>query len=92
MRLMNHYLSGFEDSSDFRVVRGPELRQQQLPMFMIHGNHDEPTGERNLSAADLLEAAGLVHYFGKHERIDEEILVKPMLLQKGSTKLALFGL
>ena len=63
MRLLQHYLSDTDNLSDFRVLSGPQPRPHQTPVFMIHGNHDEPTGERNLSAADLLEAAGLVHYF-----------------------------
>ena len=37
-----------------------------LPVFSIHGNHDDPAGEANLSAMDVLASAGLVNYFGKH--------------------------
>ena len=37
-----------------------------LPVFGIHGNHDDPAGERNLSAMDVLSTAGLINYFGKH--------------------------
>ena len=29
-----------------------------LPVFGIHGNHDDPAGERNLSAMDVLSTAG----------------------------------
>jgi double-strand break repair protein MRE11 len=36
-----------------------------LPVFTIHGNHDDPSGADNLSAVDLLSACGLVNYFGK---------------------------
>jgi len=36
-----------------------------LPVFTIHGNHDDPTGADSLSAVDLLSTAGLVNYFGK---------------------------
>ncbi len=36
-----------------------------LPVFTIHGNHDDPTGANNLSAMDNLSKAGLVNYFGK---------------------------
>lgn len=36
-----------------------------LPIFTIHGNHDDPTGVDSLSAVDLLSTAGLVNYFGK---------------------------
>lgn len=34
-----------------------------IPVLSIHGNHDDPTGERNLSAMDTLAAAGLVFSF-----------------------------
>ena len=66
-----------------------------LPVFSIHGNHDDPAGEANLSAMDVLASAGLVNYFGKHAlggggagRVD----LKPVLLRKGQTKVALYGL
>jgi hypothetical protein len=36
-----------------------------LPVFTIHGNHDDPTGADNLSAVDILSTCGLVNYFGK---------------------------
>lgn len=36
-----------------------------LPVFTIHGNHDDPTGADSLSAVDILSTAGLVNYFGK---------------------------
>ena len=36
-----------------------------MPVFTIHGNHDDPAGEENLSAVSILSSAGLVNYFGK---------------------------
>jgi DNA repair exonuclease SbcCD nuclease subunit len=36
-----------------------------LPIFTIHGNHDDPSGAENLSAVDILSSCGLVNYFGK---------------------------
>jgi double-strand break repair protein MRE11 len=62
-----------------------------LPVFAIHGNHDDPTGENGLSAMDLLSISNLVNYFGKSPSIDD-IHVKPILITKGVTKLALYGL
>lgn len=71
-------------------------RNIDLPIYMIHGNHDDPGGEYGdayaLSAADMLEANYLVNYFGRQDNIEEEIEVQPLLFQKGSTKLALYGL
>lgn len=62
-----------------------------LPVFAIHGNHDDPTGEGNLSSLDLLATAGLLNYFGKAASVDD-ITMTPILLQKGATRLALYGL
>jgi DNA repair exonuclease SbcCD nuclease subunit len=36
-----------------------------LPIFTIHGNHDDPSGANSLSAVDLLSTTSLVNYFGK---------------------------
>ncbi|KAI8811120.1 Mre11 DNA-binding presumed domain-containing protein [Cladochytrium replicatum] len=62
-----------------------------IPVFSIHGNHDDPAGEGGLSAMDLLHITGLVNYFGKQPEIDD-ITVHPILLKKGSTRLALYGI
>ena len=54
-----------------------------------------------LSAVDLLSVAGLVNYFGKTDlAADEErseatkkgLNISPVLLKKGDTKLALYGI
>jgi len=73
-----------------------------IPVFSIHGNHDDPQGagghEGALCALDLLSVAGLVNYIGKLDLpVDSEshdastIIIKPVLLRKGDTKLAMFG-
>ncbi|KAJ1938682.1 meiotic recombination, partial [Linderina macrospora] len=62
-----------------------------LPVFSIHGNHDDPSGDGNLSAMDMLAVSGLVNYFGRQSEV-ENIRVSPVLLKKGCTQLALFGL
>ncbi|KXN70006.1 Metallo-dependent phosphatase, partial [Conidiobolus coronatus NRRL 28638] len=69
-------------SGDFRV---------RLPIFSIHGNHDDPSGVERLCSLDLLSTAGLVNYFGKFDRVDA-IDVHPILLTKGSVKVALYGI
>lgn len=69
-----------------------------LPIFTIHGNHDDPGGAENLSAVDILSSCGLVNYFGKTKISGEsahttgKISIAPILMQKGETKLALYGL
>ncbi|KAF3766462.1 hypothetical protein M406DRAFT_37693, partial [Cryphonectria parasitica EP155] len=62
-----------------------------LPVFSIHGNHDDPGGDGHYCSLDLLQVAGLVNYFGRVPEADN-IHVKPVLLQKGDTKLALYGI
>ncbi|RKU43377.1 meiotic recombination [Coniochaeta pulveracea] len=62
-----------------------------IPVFSIHGNHDDPSGDGNYCSLDLLQVAGLVNYFGRVPEADN-IQVRPILLQKGKTKLALYGL
>ncbi|KAN0063985.1 meiotic recombination [Thecaphora frezii] len=86
-----------------------------IPVFSIHGNHDDPqgTGETGaLSALDLLSVSGLINYFGRIELPSDDataaapssraakgggfqekgIRIKPVLLQKGNTKLAIYGM
>ena len=62
-----------------------------IPVFSIHGNHDDPSGQGHYAALDLLQCSGLLNYYGRTPESDN-INVKPVLLQKGRTKLALFGL
>ncbi len=62
-----------------------------IPVFSIHGNHDDPTGDGNYCSLDLLQMSGLLNYFGRTPESDK-IDIKPVLLQKGQTKLALYGM
>lgn len=66
-----------------------------LPVFSIHGNHDDPAGVDNLSAVDILSACNLVNYFGKMVLGGSgvgQITLSPILIRKGSTSVALYGL
>lgn len=62
-----------------------------IPVFTIHGNHDDPSGSGDKAAVDLLHIGGLLNYYGRASENDT-IQIKPILLQKGRTKLALYGL
>ncbi|KAM9039694.1 double-strand break repair protein MRE11 [Sarcophilus harrisii] len=62
-----------------------------IPVFSVHGNHDDPTGADALCALDILSCAGLVNHFGRSMSV-EKIDISPILLRKGSTKIALYGL
>ena len=58
-----------------------------LPIFAIHGNHDDPSrdgGNESLSALDLLAVSNYVNYFGKAEQVDE-IEITPVLIRKSTT-------
>lgn len=61
-----------------------------MPIFTIHGNHDDLSG-KGLSALDVLHEAGLINLFGKFHDVDQ-MEVSPILLQKGENKLAIYGI
>lgn len=102
MELLRRYCLGpgdvrFEVVSDTATfARGmvnyedPNLNVE-IPVFMIHGNHDDPGGDSNLCAANLLEMAGLLNYFGRTQHL-EDIVIRPVLIRKGVTQLAIYGL
>lgn len=48
-------------------------------------------GMGNLCALDVLSSTGLINYFGKCDSLDQ-VEVSPLLMRKGETKLALYGL
>ncbi|RDB17053.1 Double-strand break repair protein MRE11 [Hypsizygus marmoreus] len=73
-----------------------------IPVFSIHGNHDDPQGagsEGALCALDVLSVSGLLNYMGKidlpisdAEAPTTGIAVRPVLLRKGTTYLGLYGI
>eukprot|EP00850_Spirogloea_muscicola_P017853 SM000157S02083 [mRNA] locus=s157:176844:183156:- [translate_table: standard] len=66
-----------------------------MPVFTIHGNHDDPAGVDNLSAIDILSTCNLVNYFGKMVLGGSgvgEIKLHPILLCKGKSRIALYGM
>ena len=82
-----------------RLSRGCQRVEKILtlsPFFpSLAGNHDDPAGGENLSAVDLLSTCNLVNYFGKHTLSGSgtgKIKIKPVLMQKGNTRVALYGL
>lgn len=61
------------------------------PILSIHGNHDDPVGQGAVSSLDILSSMGLVNYFGKWSDYSH-VRISPVLLKKGDTRLALYGL
>ena len=65
-----------------------------LPIFAIHGNHDDPTRDchdQNLAALDLFSISNFVNYFGKCNEVDN-IEITPILIKKNDCYIALYGL
>ncbi|XP_006628191.1 double-strand break repair protein MRE11 [Lepisosteus oculatus] len=106
MEILRRYCMGdrpilFEILSDqavnFSNSRFPWVNYQDgnlnisIPVFSVHGNHDDPTGADGLCALDLLSCAGLVNHFGYSKSV-EKIEISPILLQKGNSKIALYGI
>jgi hypothetical protein len=83
-----------------QVVSSPSLMQSgvdntqdhnmniSLPVFTIHGNHDDPSGPEDLSAVDIISTVHYVNYFGKQVfKRDKEgdlgrICLSPVLIRK----------
>ncbi|KAJ6625057.1 DNA repair exonuclease [Mycena sp. CBHHK59/15] len=73
-----------------------------IPVFSIHGNHDDPQGAGSsgaLCALDMLSVTGLINYMGKidlplsdADAPNTGIAVRPVLLRKGNTYLGLYGI
>ncbi|WFD33923.1 meiotic recombination [Malassezia cuniculi] len=101
----------FTDDEPFPTINyEDENINVSIPIFSIHGNHDDPQGagqRRALSALDLLSASGLINYFGRIELGSEHepragdkrgggarqsTTLRPILLQKGHTRIALYGM
>ncbi|BFU24285.1 double-strand break repair protein MRE11, putative [Entamoeba histolytica HM-1:IMSS-B] len=109
MELMRKYLMG-KPKNSFDVAYTYEHNQEdngfsmnqgiKYPMYVIHGNHDIPSGIEHVAGLDILQTAGLVNFIGKAEDIseidnktDQTILhLSPILLQKGTTRIALYGM
>ena len=84
--------SNFSHSDNFKQANYlDENLNIQLPIFSIHGNHDDPNGKDGFSVLDTLSTTGLINYFGKQTNMDQ-IEVSPILLTKNSVKIALYGI
>ncbi|CRK89813.1 CLUMA_CG003472, isoform A [Clunio marinus] len=81
----------FEGSFNHKVNYEDLNLNVAIPVFSIHGNHDDMSGTGRLSALDLLSSAGFLNYIGKWLDLSQ-VTIAPVVLQKNSTKLALYGL
>ena len=62
----------------------------EIPVFIIHGNHDDPSGFENFSSIDIFSNKEM-NYFGKVNNYEQFDLL-PILFIKGKTKIALYGI
>jgi double-strand break repair protein MRE11 len=107
LELMSDEMEGCAPGFSFPAVNyaDPNLNVS-IPVFSIHGNHDDPQGSGPagaLCALDLLSVTGMFNYMGKidlpsdttnpeaNNPSNSGISIKPVLLRKGHTKLALYG-
>ncbi|KAL8871091.1 MAG: hypothetical protein Q9174_003010 [Haloplaca sp. 1 TL-2023] len=90
LEILSDMSENFQGSFNHVNYEDPDINIS-IPVFSIHGNHDDPSGEGHFAALDLLQISGLVNYFGRTPESDN-IQIKPVLLQKGNTKLALYGM
>ena len=90
--LVSDQKTNFSHTQSFPYVNFEEEHiNVSLPVFSIHGNHDDPTGKNPVCQLEVLSASGLINYFGKIINTDD-ITVKPLLLKKNNIQVALFGL
>lgn len=83
---------GFSHSESFQNVNYlDENLNIRLPVFSIHGNHDDPNGKDAFSVLDILSTTGLINYFGKQVNMDK-IEVSPILLTKNNVNVSLYGI
>ncbi|KAF9523790.1 Metallo-dependent phosphatase-like protein [Crepidotus variabilis] len=105
IELLSDPLEGKADGFSFPAVNYEDPNfNVAIPVFSIHGNHDDPQGagaEGALCALDILSVSGLINYMGKidlpvsvseAEAQNTGIAVRPVLLRKGNTSLGMYGI
>jgi hypothetical protein len=66
-----------------------------LPVFVMHGNHDLPipgANERCTSVVEVLDSAGLINYFGSVVQTEREIVIEPVVFRKGGILVCVYAL
>nr|CAD7393761.1 unnamed protein product [Timema cristinae] len=85
-----------DQSVNFQHCKNPVVNYEDpnlnisIPIFSINGNHDDCSA-MEVSAMDVIASTGLVNYFAKWDDF-QKVDVSPLLIQKGKTRLAIFGL
>lgn len=96
MQLLHEYTLG-DKPIEFEILSQHDVNYHNpnmniaIPVFSIHGNHDDPSGYGGLSSVDILSSSGLLNYFGRCDDL-EKVEIDPILLRKGESQLAIYGL
>ena len=90
IKVVSNPLDNFDDAEQGLNYENPNINVS-MPVFAVHGNHDDPGREGYLAANNILSVAGLVNFFGKVTNLDS-FQMKPVLIEKDNVKIALYGL
>jgi double-strand break repair protein MRE11 len=90
IKVVSNPLDNFDDAELGLNYENPNINVS-MPVFAVHGNHDDPGREGYLAANNILSVAGLVNFFGKVTNLDS-FQMKPVLIEKDNVKIALYGL
>ena len=63
----------------------------KMPVFIIHGNHDDPSADTNISAINLMQSAHYLNYM-KCVISEDTVIVRPIVLKKQETCVYIYGL
>eukprot|EP00792_Barthelona_sp_PAP020_P001683 TRINITY_DN1269_c0_g1_i1.p1 TRINITY_DN1269_c0_g1~~TRINITY_DN1269_c0_g1_i1.p1 ORF type:complete len:668 (+),score=140.27 TRINITY_DN1269_c0_g1_i1:77-2080(+) len=63
-----------------------------IPFFAIHGNHDDPAEIQRKSPLHVLAASKVINYIGRQPANSSIITLRPIILTKGYTRIAIYGL
>ena len=92
--ILQKYIYGQKEHNFEVYCYEPNFKNENLfveiPVFIIHGNHDDPSGFENFSSIDIFSNKEM-NYFGKVNNYEKFDLL-PILFIKGKTKIALYGI
>ncbi|KAF2982456.1 hypothetical protein EK904_014910 [Melospiza melodia maxima] len=91
-----------DDEDTFKILVATDIHLGYLEKDPVRGNdtfvtfneildHAQKNEADSLCALDILSCAGLLNHFGRSTSV-EKIDISPILLRKGRTKIALYGL
>ncbi|GAW79099.1 double-strand break repair protein MRE11 [Plasmodium gonderi] len=82
--------TAYDMCDSVRMCSVREKVEMCIPFFTIHGNHDYPYSCDYICPLDILNVCNLINYIGKSNL--NYLVVKPILLNKGNTKIAIYAI